>query len=328
MLLDDNDDCPDLVEDDDDDDDEVHRENPLEQLRKLSRDLPLINESRDLPPINKSASKLRNRRLLTDFDANAIIDKPCNNCTCNDRCLMWNGKVQHSVNLCHIVKDCRNEVEFMEPAEKKAFLRTKVSGFNYEYHSQPGKQSRLLIQYKVGAKSKKDIPEVNVCPTAFRVAYNCSKDFMKDICRDIANGVRTSARPYNDRSVVENIGGTDTIDFLTNEAYRKGEPLDPKVVRRMKMVNGYKSQQAVLWMEEYFELMGDKCPNTDGEIHLEPITKQEIWSDYQQACVAIYKDDDYLSYPSFCTLWTRIFPHVLIREYKQVSIILFEEFSF
>ena len=33
-------------------------------------------------------------------------------------------------------------------------------------------------------------------------------------------------------------------------------------------------------MERFFELVGDKIPNSNGEIHLEPVTIKEIWEEY------------------------------------------------
>ena len=60
-------------------------------------------------------------------------------------------------------------------------------------------------------------------------------------------------------------------------------------------------------------------PNTDilGEIHLDKQEKKAIWNAYKLD----FKDQNraFLSYPVFCALWTKAFPHVRIRVYKQVS---------
>lgn len=48
------------------------------------------------------------------------------------------------------------------------------------------------------------------------------------------------------------------------------------------------------WMKFYFDLVGDQIPNSNGEIHLEPEDKCEI---YQEYCSNVV--DNHLSYQSF-----------------------------
>ena len=57
------------------------------------------------------------------------------------------------------------------------------------------------------------------------------------------------------------------------------------------MLAGHKSMAAHDWMEQYFNLMGDHV-HVD-EIHLEPISRKEIFEDYQMTMINIYKDDEF-----------------------------------
>jgi hypothetical protein len=58
-------------------------------------------------------------------------------------------------------------------------------------------------------------------------------------------------------------------------------------------------------------------PNTDGYIHLEKQLKKGIWEEYVGDFE--YRGRAPLSYDAFCRIWRDSFPHVKIRNYKQVS---------
>ena len=64
--------------------------------------------------------------------------------------------------------------------------------------------------------------------------------------------------------------------------------------------------------------MGDKPPNSKcTEIHLEQITSEEIWKEYKRDLEM--SSDVVADYSTFCKLWKVCYPHVKIREYKQVG---------
>ena len=64
-------------------------------------------------------------------------------------------------------------------------------------------------------------------------------------------------------------------------------------------------------------IVGDQVPNSDGEIHLEKQQKKDIWQEYVDDFT--YRGRQWMTYANFCKLWQSSFPHVKIREYKQVS---------
>ena len=71
------------------------------------------------------------------------------------------------------------------------------------------------------------------------------------------------------------------------------------------------------WMDSYFQLVGDAMPNSNGDIHLEPITIKEVYNEY----LLDFKMNDNLfyCYNDFAKLWGTCFPYVKIREFKAVS---------
>ena len=83
--------------------------------------------------------------------------------------------------------------------------------------------------------------------------------------------------------------------------------------------NGTLSKLAMAWMEAFFELIGDKIPNSGGEIHLEAnYTRRTIWKEYMDDCFNLLLEKEALSYQNFCKLWHEAFPHVAIRVFKAV----------
>jgi len=70
-------------------------------------------------------------------------------------------------------------------------------------------------------------------------------------------------------------------------------------------------------MQIFFELVGDAIPNSDGELHLEPVQKEEIWKEY--ICDMENAGEKYLSINSFRSMWKVCFSYVKIREYKAVT---------
>jgi hypothetical protein len=72
-----------------------------------------------------------------------------------------------------------------------------------------------------------------------------------------------------------------------------------------------------VWMQAYFNLTGDQITNR-AEIHLDPVTKKEIWSEYKSDMIDLFHED-FVSYPQFTRIWKIAFPNVKIRVYKQVN---------
>lgn len=75
---------------------------------------------------------------------------------------------------------------------------------------------------------------------------------------------------------------------------------------------------AYAWMEDKFKTQGDTHPR-DEQIHLESITKKEIYNEYVNDMEVNYKTCTPMSYDEFVRLWIAVFNHVKIRKFKAVT---------
>jgi hypothetical protein len=93
-----------------------------------------------------------------------------------------------------------------------------------------------------------------------------------------------------------------------------------EMVSAANMPNTRRSLLCYGWMDWFFNIVGDKMPNSK-EIHLEPITYQEVHREYEMTMESYFPDEEglALNYTSFLSMWHNSFAHVKIREYKQVS---------
>ena len=55
-------------------------------------------------------------------------------------------------------------------------------------------------------------------------------------------------------------------------------------------------------------------PNSDQEIHLEPVPKKNVWEEYKFDMESI--NEPALELNSFLRIWKNVFPYVKVRKYK------------
>jgi hypothetical protein len=72
--------------------------------------------------------------------------------------------------------------------------------------------------------------------------------------------------------------------------------------------------ETFFWFRDHFNLVGDSMPNTDGEVHIDKVEKQDIYCMYVNEV-----RNDCLSFSAWSKFWKRVFPNVLIRQWKNVS---------
>jgi len=65
-------------------------------------------------------------------------------------------------------------------------------------------------------------------------------------------------------------------------------------------------------MKEYFDIAGDHMPNSK-EIHIENSPLIDLYKIYKKDVIL-----QWLSYTQWLSMWTTLFPHVKMREFKQV----------
>jgi hypothetical protein len=82
-------------------------------------------------------------------------------------------------------------------------------------------------------------------------------------------------------------------------------------VRAAILNSGDASTECYKWFEEFFHFSGDHIPNSN-EIHIEHSTYLALYNQYKKECVTT------LGLSQWKEIWDNLFPHVKMREYKQV----------
>jgi hypothetical protein len=157
------------------------------------------------------------------------------------------------------------------------------------------------------------------CRKCFAHYYGIGMSTITKYCTFIKAGEdKEIIRNYNDRSAGEQYSGMFKR-ALDNMAKNFKKPLDHSQIAAMNIPNTHQSLVCFGWMYQYFELMGDRPPDCeDGELHLEPITTEEVWTEYKLDMASIH--EDYIAVSTFGRLWEACFRHVKTREYKAVNL--------
>ena len=95
----------------------------------------------------------------------------------------------------------------------------------------------------------------------------------------------------------------------------RGRILNHTQIAAIQIANTSAALATYSWMDYFFKLVGDFIPNSNDEIHLEPITIQEIYDEY--VIDMEHQGDQSLGYEALLRMWSSCFPYVKIREYKQ-----------
>ena len=109
----------------------------------------------------------------------------------------------------------------------------------------------------------------------------------------------------------------DTVSALVRLATRRGLVLTTDMVAMLHIPNSPASFSCFAWMDSYFKTVGDCIPNSDGELHLEPITIKEVWTEYSTDFTDL--GERLLDVREFGSMWLHCFPYVKIREFKAVT---------
>ena len=117
-----------------------------------------------------------------------------------------------------------------------------------------------------------------VCRFCFVQCYECSHDLLDDICASLKRDEVAPAPSFHDRTAAY------TYDkffkqALTQLANKNNRFLDHQQLAALQIPNTVQSLSCYSWMASYFDLVGDKIPNRENEIHLECITILEIFEE-------------------------------------------------
>ena len=152
-----------------------------------------------------------------------------------------------------------------------------------------------------------------VCRMGFCCAYAVSHWYVDNlICRlkrrDMNSLTELSTSP---RAILCEVSDKKLIGF----ASRFGINLNVEQLGALRMSDSEQSAVCAAWMTYYFSLVGDQVPDSDSEIHLEPIPKKNVYSEYRFDMEQISEIP--LQLQTFLQIWKKIFSYVKVRKYKQ-----------
>ena len=170
---------------------------------------------------------------------------------------------------------------------------------------------KYFFAWKIGSGAN----AVCVCRNAFHLAHHVSAWYTDELIALYKHGAVNVDRLLNDRSAYERSSYNDKR--VANFCKHFGISLTRVQVRAMRVPNSVLSLTTVAWMNYYFKLMGDNCPNKLEELHLEPVKKKDVYLEY---CGDVASCDDIvepISLQLFLQLWKSVFDYVKIRQFKQ-----------
>ena len=112
------------------------------------------------------------------------------------------------------------------------------------------------------------------------------QSYLDEICKDLKNGVVNNDPVLSDKTgaYVYTPAFKNALDSMTSIT---GDVLDHKKISALQIPNTVVSLSCYAWMSSYFDLMGDKIPNSD-EIHLEPVCVKDIYVEVSYNTYLLY----------------------------------------
>lgn len=177
--------------------------------------------------------------------------------------------------------------------------------------------------------------KIEVCKTAFCRAYGISHWTLNQMAVRLKKNEDSHGLEFNDRSgsisslrEAESIGQRhNLVPALTVEvgsfSHCSGDEFDTFILFQQQqctvLKNTHQSGHCYLWMKVYFDQFGDHIPNSKDQIHLDPIDKFTIYEEYMQEIQISNIGITPLCYSKFLIMWTTLFSHGSIREFKAVT---------
>jgi len=112
----------------------------------------------------------------------------------------------------------------------------------------------------------------DVCRKCFQICYSIPNSSVLNIVKDIKNGAILPQPKFNDTTALSPV----IINGLLKFASKKGLPLSKEQIVMLHIPNSTSSIITYSWMYTHFNLVGDFIPNSNGEIHLEPIDIKDL----------------------------------------------------
>jgi len=160
-------------------------------------------------------------------------------------------------------------------------------------------------EYKLGPEGS----QIDVCRRAWATAHNVSVVMLETLSYEYKRGIVNASRSFSDRSHSFTKAKAAELALMNNNL-----EVTEERIKVMVLPNSDASRACYSWMKEYFEVAGDHMPNSK-EIHLENQSILKLYKQYTNQTFSICK----LGYTAWRNMWKELFPHVKMREYKQVT---------
>lgn len=141
-----------------------------------------------------------------------------------------------------------------------------------------------------------------LCRWCFMAAYDIGHTLLDELCSEIKMGVTKTERAFNDK--IKNRAG-ESDKTITHFAQMKGIDLSFSQIAAINVPNTPCSTTMHSWMSFYFDLVGDQEPNTNGEIHLEPVDVKTIHQEYCDDMMS--SGNSFLGITQFSEMWKSCF---------------------
>jgi hypothetical protein len=160
-----------------------------------------------------------------------------------------------------LVIDCLSSVLRLTRDEKKQYLVDKFRTFQVKVTP----KQKFKYSLCVGEGENMHF----VCRRGFALVYSVSHWYVEDIISQLKKGDVNVLRDFTKTNIV-----LVTDKRVQKFAERYDISVTPEQLASLNIATCPKSLMCAAWMKYYFALVGDQVPNTDSEIHLEPIPKK------------------------------------------------------
>ncbi len=238
--------------------------------------------------------------------------------------LVASRKVQEGIQKCKSASPClflvndKDRISIVQSINEQLRRTKKLSNERTQFLTDLVKECVVGISLKGNIKPnwtlgnrRKELCYEGCCRQCFLYYYEFGSTLCVDICNKIKRDeAECAARNFTDKS--KRYKYNDWFkDSLESLALRSKINLNHNQIAAMQIPNSHQSLHCFGWMDYYFNLMGCRPPNAKShELHLEPITMEEVWQEYSDDMKCI--EEKYVEYSQFAKLWDACFGKTIL----------------
>jgi hypothetical protein len=246
------------------------------------------------------------QKVLTNF-----AFKPC----CNKKCLIRQFGKTENTNFFHFdeAKKCVDYYydiyKFKTKDEYNSWLYDKFISTCYGLDE----SGKIIHQYRLSYGTAQDPKTFLVCKDVWAYFLNTTDYRLKVLSEAYKKGTSAIGLNVNMRTIYsDKTNHHATVEEMKTIYEELGLDYDLESAQ-MGSIQPHESE-TFFWFRDHFNLVGDSMPNTDGEVHIDKIEKQDIYCMYVNEVRS-----ECLTFSAWNKFWKRCFPNVSIRQWKNVS---------